>query len=73
VGKSWIRRGPGGQIAPNKSKPGEADQNDIAALMALPVAGRPALSVLWCFVMAGLDPAIHENTEHGVQADVDVS
>jgi hypothetical protein len=41
--------------------------------MALPVAGRPALSVFRRFVIAGLDPATHENTEHGVQADVDVS
>jgi hypothetical protein len=46
---------------------------DNLALMALGVAGRRASSAFGSFVMAGLDPAIHENTKSGNQGNDNVT
>jgi hypothetical protein len=47
-------------------------QGDNLALIALAVAGRRASSIFRVFVMAGLDPAIHENAESGNQGNDNV-
>jgi hypothetical protein len=43
------------------------------ALIALAVVGRRASSTFRFFVMAGLDPAIHENAESRNQANDNVT
>jgi hypothetical protein len=45
---------------------------DNLALIALAVVGRRASSTFRFFVMAGLDPAIHENAESRNQANDNV-
>jgi hypothetical protein len=48
-------------------------RNQMRALIALAVVGRRASSTFRFFVMAGLDPAIHENADARNQANDNVT